>query len=205
MAALQVAALLCSGCGSSSGWETGLARALEDRDGPGAVRVYGGDKWAIPMEIGDMPVVVQRAVGFVLPDGQVQYSAEIWDQGERWYLVEKSYGGGDFRTVGVEPNGEVLVRSHSLPKEELPEPVRDRLATALGLKDAVKRLEFMHFEVFVGGDTYGRTGPWYRAKFGAAGVVRGYLSCDADGSGMVRKLVRGATVLVDVRVDPEGK
>jgi len=128
-------------------------------------------RWALPMPYDEFPSSVGRTVETVLQDGELRFAGRVYGGPEDAYLVEKLYpvlGSHHLRRALVASDGRVLLRSHTLPIAEAPDPVAKRISA----RGELESLEFVE----------GRASSYYRAIILEAGALRRVRAYTPEGS-----------------------
>lgn len=174
--------LVMGSCAASPFNQTQLLEALDALSPEQNPRLFlAADQapyWVIPIAYSDLPTIVSRTARAVQPGGELRFTGKVYGGPEDAYLIETVYAeiaDDHLRRMIIASDGRVLLRSHSLPKSDLPEELAARIAA----KGKLETLEF------VAGD-----GPsYYRVTI-----------LDADGARRVRSYTLAGDPLWQARV-----
>ncbi len=156
-------------CTSTGTIPAEVTRSLEDRQfgAPARIEIENGRivAWGLPIALRDLPERVARAADSIQPGGDLVAVHSIWRGDERSFQIEKRYDGAEWRSLELAEDTAVIMRSHSIPLDDAPEPVRQAAGDSA-------RFEFVQ----------GRRPDRYRASYGTADAPDRVVEFFADGT-----------------------
>lgn len=102
-------------------------------------------RWVIPIEQADLPPTVSRTARAVQQGGELRFVGKVYGGPEDSYLIETAYpdiAADHLRRLIVAADGRVILRSHSLPRADLPGQLLAEI-TSMG---ELETLEFVEGE-----------------------------------------------------------
>jgi len=181
--------LATAACSAPRAIPSEIVTALADTPSSGGIRILLEDKkfaqWIIAVEPNSLPAPVQRSAEAVLQGGELSFVGQVHGGPEEAYLLEKRYpqlAEQHMRKAIIAADGQVILRSHSIPRRELPREV----GAALQAKGDLETLEFIE----AANESY------YRAVFLGDRGQRQALELDVRGEehGLFRILVIEASL-----------